>query len=523
MLGKLSDQIRACHERAVEARRKAEEATPDSRLKADYLEIEKTWLILARSYAFTESLTAFIAGSRAEQGEPQRSRFDPKGDQILKLPVGELFDLLPVALYVCEPGGLIVYYNRRAAKLWGRSPKLLDAADRFCGSHRMYHLDGDPLPHPECPMAELLRTGLSVSDREIIIERPDGSRGVALVNIEALRDGSGKILGAVNCFQEVTDRKRQEEAVQRLASIVESSDDAIVSKSLDGIITSWNKGAERVFGYTAEEATGKPITIVIPPDRHDEERIILERIRHGERIDHFETVRQRKDGSLIVVSLTVSPLKDAQGKIVGASKIAKDITERKRSEEQIATLAREAEHRTKNVLATVQATVMLSQSDTPDGLKQVIQGRILALAKVHALFVESRWVGEPSCPVSRCKSFRRISKMANHEFGLTAQQLLLEPTKAQAITMTLHELATNAAKYGALSVSTGRVEVNWSLARDGRLAMRWIERGGVPVETPSRRGFGTHVMRHIITNQLGGEMHLDWRTEGLVCEVILPI
>jgi PAS domain S-box-containing protein len=225
MLGKLSDQIRACHERAVEARRKAEEATPDSRLKADYLEIEKTWLILARSYAFTESLTAFIAGSRAEQGEPQRSRFDPKGDQILKLPVGELFDLLPVALYVCEPGGLIVYYNRRAAKLWGRSPKLLDAADRFCGSHRMYHLDGDPLPHPECPMAELLRTGLSVSDREIIIERPDGSRGVALVNIEALRDGSGKILGAVNCFQEVTDRKRQEEAVQRLASIVESSDE----------------------------------------------------------------------------------------------------------------------------------------------------------------------------------------------------------------------------------------------------------------------------------------------------------
>jgi two-component sensor histidine kinase len=89
--------------------------------------------------------------------------------------------------------------------------------------------------------------------------------------------------------------------------------------------------------------------------------------------------------------------------------------------------------------------------------------------------------------------------------------------------MTLHELATNAAKYGALSVSTGRVEVNWSLARDGRLAMRWIERGGVPAETPSRRGFGTHVMRHIITNQLGGEMHLDWRTEGLVCEVILPI
>ena len=145
-----------------------------------------------------------------------------------------------------------------------------------------------------------------------------------------------------------------------LASIVESSDDAIVSKNLDGIITSWNRGAERIFGYTAEEAVGQPITIVIPADRQSEEREILTCIRSGERIDHFETVRQRKDGSLITVSLTISPVKNARGKIVGASKIARDITERKRNDEHIATLAREAEHRTKNILATVQATVNLS-------------------------------------------------------------------------------------------------------------------------------------------------------------------
>ena len=166
-----------------------------------------------------------------------------------------------------------------------------------------------------------------------------------------------------------------------LASIVENSDDAIVSKNLDGIITSWNRGAERVFGYTAEEAVGQPITIVIPADRQSEERKILTRIRRGERIDHFETVRQRKHGSLIVVSLTVSPVKNAEGKIVGASKIARDITEQKRAQDQIATLAREAEHRSKNLLATVQATVNLSQADTPEGLKQAIEGRILALGE----------------------------------------------------------------------------------------------------------------------------------------------
>jgi PAS domain S-box-containing protein len=111
--------------------------------------------------------------------------------------------------------------------------------------------------------------------------------------------------------------------------------DAIVSKNLDGVITSWNRGAERVFGYTAEEAVGQPITIVIPQDRQDEERTILTRIRRGERVDHFETIRQRKHGSLIVVSLTISPVRNAAGKIVGASKIARDITEQKRSQEQI--------------------------------------------------------------------------------------------------------------------------------------------------------------------------------------------
>jgi PAS domain S-box-containing protein len=191
--------------------------------------------------------------------------------------------------------------------------------------------------------------------------------------------------------------RESEQRLRWIASIVESSDEVIVSKNLDGIIISWNKGAERVFGYTAEEAIGQPITIVIPEDRHDEERQILTRIRRGERIDHFETVRRRKHGSLIAVSLTVSPVRDAAGKIVGASKIARDITEQRRSQEQIATLAREAEHRSKNLLATVQATVHLSQSETPEGLKGAIEGRIQALANVHSLFVKSRWIGaEPS-------------------------------------------------------------------------------------------------------------------------------
>ena len=192
------------------------------------------------------------------------------------------------------------------------------------------------------------------------------------------RGTAGGIVGAVNCFQDITERKRSEEAAQRLAAIIESSDDAIVGKDLDGIITSWNGGAERIFGYLAEEVIGRPITILIPADLQKEEETIIERIRRGQRVEHYETVRQRKDRRLIDVSLSISPVRSAQGEVTGSSKIARDITERKRSEALIVTLAREAEHRTKNILSTVQATVRRSHSDTSDDLKQLIEGRISA-------------------------------------------------------------------------------------------------------------------------------------------------
>jgi PAS domain S-box-containing protein len=316
--------------------------------------------------------------------------------------------------------------------------------------------------------------------------------------------------------------RESNERLRWLASIVECSDDAIISKTLDGVITSWNKGAERVFGYTAEEAIGKLITILIPADRHDEETEILERLNRGERIVHYETVRQRKDGSLIAISLTASPVRNAEGKILGVSKIARDITDRKRNEEQIGTLAREAEHRTKNVLATVQAAVNLSQSKTADGLKRAIEGRIQALANVHTLFAETRWKGAELSSLA-------VQELAPYLHGNEARvridgpQLLLEPNTAQTVAMVLHELATNAAKYGALSVVKGRVEVKWSLAAHDRLILTWTEKGGPVVKKPTRQGFGTRVMERMISVQQKGNLRLDWRGEGLACEIILPV
>jgi PAS domain S-box-containing protein len=310
-------------------------------------------------------------------------------------------------------------------------------------------------------------------------------------------------------------------ATERIASIVESSDDAIIGKDLNGIITSWNKGAERIFGYVTEEVIGKPVTILMPLDRQAEEQGILERIRRGERVEHYETVRQRKHGSRVDISLTVSPIKNAKGKIIGASKIARDITERKRSEEQIAILAREAEHRAKNVLATVQATVHLTQSDTPDGLKHAIEGRIHALANVHRLFVESRWTGAEIHSLVK-DELVGYSQDGERHVQIDGPKVLLEPNVAQAIAVTLHELATNAAKYGGLSATEGKVRVEWSRSADGRLVLRWTETGGPSVKPPTRQGFGTRVMERMIRGQLKGEMRLDWHAEGLACEIALP-
>jgi PAS domain S-box-containing protein len=347
----------------------------------------------------------------------------------------------------------------------------------------MFRPDGNLLQHDQCPMADVLRTGVSVHEQEVHIERPNGSRGIALVNIEAIKDSDGNIVGAVNCFQDVTERKHAEDAARRIAAIVESSDDAIVGKDLDGIITSWNAAAERIFGYTAEEIIGKSIMTLIPANYQKEEEAIIERIRRGQRVEHFETVRQRKHGSLIAVSMTISPVKNSQGKIIGASKIARDITDHKRSEAQIVNLAHEAEHRTKNILATVQAAVRLSHSDTPDGLKRVIEGRINALATVHTLFVESRWTGAQlrSLVTQELLPYRDGREERVRIDGPT---IMLEPNAAQAFAISLHELATNAAKYGSLSAAEGDVEIAWSRTADGQLGFRWIESRGPTVAPP---------------------------------------
>ena len=393
MLEQLSDQLRECYELAAEAKARAD-ATDAPAFKAEFLEVERRWLTLARSYEFSDRLGDFAATNSE---------------------------------------------RRRAFDLQVHMKSNLEHAQPLC-------------------------------------------------------------------------------AEQILWSIVENSDDAIITKNLDGIISGWNESAERLFGYTAEEAIGKSVTILIPPERQDEEPAILAAIGRGERIDHYETVRRRKDGSLVDISLTVSPIKNGQGKVIGASKIARDISERKRKDEQIAMLAREAEHRAKNILATVQATVNLSHSETTAGLKRAVAGRIQALANVHSLFVKSNWDG---ADLSSIVAQELAPYLGGDEARaeIEGPHVLLAANTAQLIAMTLHELATNAAKYGCLSLPEGRLCVTWSHAANGQLALRWTESGGPPTTEPTQEGFGMSVIKRMVREV--GEIHFDWREEGLACEIVL--
>lgn len=253
----------------------------------------------------------------------------------------EMIDALPAAIYTTDAQGRLTHFNPACVAFSGRTPEL--GTDQWCVTWKLYYPDGTPMPHDQCPMAIALKEGRIIRGTEAIAERPDGTRVWFEPYPTRLHDETGKIIGGINMLVDISARKRAEQAKFDFAAIVESSDDAIITKNLDSIITSWNAGAERLFGYTAAEAIGQPITLLIPPDRVDEEPGILSRIRRRERIDHYETVRRRKDGTHLYISLTVSPIVDAQGKVVGASKIARDITGRKQAEEQILRAKQEAE------------------------------------------------------------------------------------------------------------------------------------------------------------------------------------
>jgi PAS domain S-box-containing protein len=331
---------------------------------------------------------------------------------------------------------------------------------------------------------------------------------------------------------EIDHRQKTQLSLGQLRAVAETSEDAIITKDLNGIITSWNKGAESIFGYEANEMIGKPVSLLIPAERHDEEPSILERIRRGQRIEHYETVRRRKDGGLIDISLTVSPLAGATGTIVGASKIARDITDKKRAQIRQELLLREMGHRVKNAFTLVNGIVALSARYTkPQNLARDIQARLAALARAHDLTRPGLLSGEPE---TQSMPFRALidaifapyldSNVSgnSHRLIVAGPDVLVQQQAVTSLALVLYELATNAVKCGSLSLPTGSVEINLSVVND-KFELEWRERGGPKLtEAPNHEGFGTNLVRRVVADQFKGEVVYDWNPEGLILRLIAP-
>jgi PAS domain S-box-containing protein len=449
--------------------------------------------------------------------------FVRRGSRDSQSPSHELLQALPAAVYTTDAAGRITFYNEAAAALWGYRPEL--GKSEWCGSWRLYWPDGRPMPHGECPMAMALKEQRPIHGAEAVAERPDGTRVPFLAYPTPLWDAAGTLTGAVNTLIDITERKEAERVAQRFVAIVHSSDDAILSKDLNGTITTVNPGAERLFGYAAEELIGKPVTLLIPPDRQDEEVRIIDRIRRGKRTDHYETVRQRKDGSLVEISLTVSPIKDANGRIIGASKIARDITERRRGQEQQKLLLREMNHRVKNLFSLAGSVVTLSarSAETPKELAESVRQRLGALARAHELtlpdLTEITEIREKTDRTTLSALVRTIVAPYLSEddarVTINGPEVPISGSAVMSMALLLHETATNAAKYGALSAQHGHVDVSWLVWND-ELMLAWRERGGPALNGQSdHEGFGSLLARLTVTGQLGGKISRDWNREGL--------
>lgn len=371
----------------------------------------------------------------------------------------------------------------------------------------------------ESDVRRVLRT-LSPIEQEVALA--DGSASY-MMRILPYRTIDNVIDGVVITFIDITERKRSEDDLARLASIVENSREAIIGMTPEGAIVSWNAGAERIYGYRAEEAVGRPLSLVIPGDRPDELRSILERLKRSRLAGVIDTERTTKDGRRIFVASTISPIRGAGGKIVAASAIERDVAGRKQAEEHQKMLLAELNRRVKNTLATVlsMATRTVRGSNSLDAFRSAFEGRIRALARAHDLLAAGNWTGAELRDVvlAELAPYRERDR-----FSVSGDKMFLKANAALILGMIFHELAVNSAKHGALKTESGQVEVSWATDGARRLAIRWNERNGPRLDgPPERNGFGLKLIERGLAEELQGKAALNFASNGLSCSLEIPL
>ena len=346
-----------------------------------------------------------------------------------------------------------------------------------------------------------------------------------LVRVKPYRDLNNVIDGVVITLIDISERKQLERDQAHLAAIVASSEDAIISHDLDGTISSWNSGAEKIYGYTVNEMIGQPMSTLLDDVQIDEWPANLIRLRQGEPVVDIDISRVTKGDRVIYVSLTISPMRDAQGVIIGASAVARDIAMRKRAEEHSTMLMAELDHRVKNILEVVSSVVSqtLKASGSDPSARSEIEGRIQAISRAHGLLTELGGV-EGSLGNLVATELKPFSHRAN--VTIVGDDVVLTSRANLSMALAIHELATNAVKYGSLSVEQGHLDVTWRVKDSGGqpvLELLWLETRGPPVSPPIGRGYGTKLIELSVVRGLAAKVNREFLETGMRCQILVPL
>jgi len=464
-------------------------------------------------------------GSGMSAGEPAASSVDRLGGAFRQW--NALLEALPIGVFVCDLDGRIVRHNRRAVELWGRAP----VGTQGRGDIVVYRLDGRKLDKTTSQLDEVLATGAPARDVEGVVERPDGSRIDILANIEPLRDEAGDLMGAVTCFQDVTEVKRARQRADRfdgwVRRVVEQSPVAIYWTDAEGRVLTFNKAAERLWGRTPVvgedrwcgshrlfHPDGRPMPLDTCP--------MAMALKTGEATHGLEAVFERPDGSRGAFLAYPTLLRDGAGPVMGAVNMLVDISERKVAEERQRVLVDELNHRVKNTLASVQslAAHSLRGGTEPRRMRERFEARLLALSNAHNQLADRRW---QDADLRTLAEDVLAPYRADHRVTLDGETVMISARTAVSLSLVLHELATNAVKYGALSIPAGRLAVNWRRSGPSRLILEWRESDGPPVEPPVHKGFGTRFIAGAIAGELGGRLEHEFAREGVSCRIEAPL
>lgn len=476
--------------------------------------------------------------SKVEQR--RRSVFSLSLEQALRAS-DEILELLPIATCVCDAGGRILQYNERAVELWGRPPQPGQTHDQFVAECRFFGGEGEELPRSK--LAEVLSTGQPIRDEEVIVQRADGNQIVVLVNIDPLFNAQGKLVGAINCFQDVTERKRVMDALdrsqhdlreqeERWAATYEHAAIGIVELDAEGRFIRVNEAICSIVGGTRDELLNWRLQGRTHPEDRDVDDELYRRQVAGD-IGFYSIEKRfiRKDGRVIWIAVRSSTVRDATGHFLYGVRVVQDVTERKEAEDRQKLLIDELNHRVKNTLATVQslATQTARGTDSPEAFRQAFEGRLIALSQAHDQLTRRHWKSADLRDIVEGATAPHLAHPPEtpDQIAIEGEPIMVAPRVALTLALGLHELTTNATKYGALSVPAGRIEVRWRIERRPSqrplLRIEWRERGGPPVKVPERQGFGTRFIVGSVASELQGHSRLDYDPEGVVCTMEIPL